>query len=79
MSFGYPLCIMCIAAGEVCPICPAHPVTAHWGYAYLSKLGDSEEVKLAKVSLKLSGYFCLIQLLAQLVCECFDAIAMVRL
>lgn len=55
MSFGYPLCITCIVAGEVCPICLGHPVTAHWGYAYLSKLGDSEEVKLAKVSLKLSG------------------------
>ncbi|HJH23417.1 MAG TPA: arsenate reductase ArsC [Paenalcaligenes hominis] len=35
------------AAGEVCPIWPGHPATAHWGYSDPSNLGDSEEEKLA--------------------------------
>src|SRR5699024_11400119 len=35
------------AAGEVCPIWPGHPDTAHWGYSDPSNLGDSEDEKLA--------------------------------
>lgn len=34
------------AAGEVCPIWPGHPATAHWGYADPSQGDASEEVKL---------------------------------
>lgn len=34
------------AAGEVCPIWPGHPATAHWGYADPSQGEASEEVKL---------------------------------
>lgn len=30
------------AAGEVCPVWPGHPATAHWGYADLSA-GDGDE------------------------------------
>lgn len=34
------------AAGEVCPIWPGHPATAHWGYADPSEGDMSEEEKL---------------------------------
>ena len=34
------------AAGEVCPICPGPPATAHWGYADPSAGDGSDEVKL---------------------------------
>jgi|UniRef100_UPI0035B14417 protein-tyrosine-phosphatase len=34
------------AAGEVCPIWPGHPATAHWGYADPSEAQGSEEQKL---------------------------------
>jgi arsenate reductase (thioredoxin) len=35
------------AAGEVCPIWPGHPVSAHWGYADPSASEASEAEKLA--------------------------------
>ena len=36
------------AAGEVCPIWPGHPATAHWGYADPSEVeGTDEERKAA--------------------------------
>ncbi|MEG1766876.1 MAG: arsenate reductase ArsC [Comamonas sp.] len=34
------------AAGEVCPIWPGHPATAHWGYPDPSEGDEPEEVKL---------------------------------
>ena len=34
------------AAGEVCPIWPGHPATAHWSYPDPSEGDASEEVKL---------------------------------
>lgn len=34
------------AAGEVCPILPGHPATAHWGYPDPSEGDASEDVKL---------------------------------
>jgi arsenate reductase len=34
------------AAGEVCPIWPGHPATAHWGYADPSAGNAPDEVKL---------------------------------
>ena len=35
------------AAGEVCPIWPGHPATAHWGYADPSDTQGSDADKLA--------------------------------
>ncbi len=35
------------AAGEVCPIWPGHPATAHWGYADPSEVQGSAEEKQA--------------------------------
>jgi protein-tyrosine-phosphatase len=34
------------AAGEVCPIWPGHPATAHWGYADPSEVHGSDAQKL---------------------------------
>ena len=34
------------AAGEVCPIWPGHPATAHWGYADPSSGDGSDDAKL---------------------------------
>ncbi len=33
------------AAGEVCPVWPGHPATAHWGYADPSEGDVSDDVK----------------------------------
>ena len=35
------------AAGEVCPVWPGRPATAHWGYADPSHTGGTEEQQLA--------------------------------
>lgn len=35
------------AAGEVCPIWPGHPATAHWGYPDPSEGNATDDVKLA--------------------------------
>lgn len=35
------------AAGEVCPIWPGHPATAHWGYPDPSAGDAADDVKLA--------------------------------
>ncbi len=34
------------AAGEVCPIWPGHPATAHWGYADPSEATGTDEERL---------------------------------
>ncbi len=34
------------AAGEVCPVWPGHPATAHWGYADPSETEGAEEARL---------------------------------
>ena len=33
------------AAGEVCPLWPGHPATAHWGYADPSEAVGDDEVR----------------------------------
>lgn len=33
-------------AGEICPVWPGHPATAHWGYADPSGMDGTEEEKL---------------------------------
>ncbi len=34
------------AAGEVCPVWPGHPATAHWGYADPSEVQGTQEQRL---------------------------------
>jgi arsenate reductase (thioredoxin) len=33
------------AAGEICPVWPGHPATAHWGFPDPSDTGGSDEAK----------------------------------
>ena len=44
MDFVFTVCDN--AAGEVCPIWPGHPATAHWGYADPSEGDGTDEQKL---------------------------------
>ncbi len=43
------------AAGEVCPIWPGHPATAHWGYADPSEVQGTEEQRLEAFRLTLQA------------------------
>jgi arsenate reductase len=45
MDFVFTVCDQ--AAGEVCPIWPGTPVTAHWGVADPAAVEGSEDVRLA--------------------------------
>ncbi|MFC4160287.1 arsenate reductase ArsC [Chitinimonas lacunae] len=45
MDFIFTVCDS--AAGEVCPVWPGHPMTAHWGFADPSATEGDDEAKLA--------------------------------
>ncbi|SNR88579.1 MULTISPECIES: arsenate reductase ArsC [unclassified Azospirillum] len=45
MDFIFTVCDS--AAGEVCPIWPGHPMTAHWGFADPSSASGSDAEKAA--------------------------------
>jgi arsenate reductase len=45
MDFIFTVCDN--AAGEVCPIWPGHPMTAHWGFADPSQTEGDEATRLA--------------------------------
>jgi protein-tyrosine-phosphatase len=43
------------AAGEVCPVWPGHPATAHWGYADPSEVQGTEAQRLEAFRLTLQA------------------------
>lgn len=45
MDFIFTVCDD--AAGEVCPIWPGHPITAHWGFADPSHVEGDDDARLA--------------------------------
>ena len=45
MDFIFTVCDN--AAGEVCPIWPGHPMTAHWGFADPSLVQGDDDARLA--------------------------------
>ena len=61
------------AAGEVCPIWPGHPATAHWGYADPSAGDASDEVKLKAFAQTLIAIQRRLQLLINLPAEKLQA------
>ena len=54
------------AAGEVCPVWPGHPATAHWGYADPSEGGGDDAHKLRAFRLTLLDMRRRLELLASL-------------
>jgi arsenate reductase len=61
------------AAGEVCPIWPGHPATAHWGYADPSAGDAPDEVKLMAFAQTLIAIQRRLQLLIKLPAEKLQA------
>ena len=54
------------AAGEVCPIWPGHPATAHWGYPDPSEVKGSEEQRRAAFRSTLQAIRSRIEMLVSL-------------
>ncbi len=64
------------AAGEVCPIWPGHPATAHWGFPDPSQVQGSDEVKRHAFKEVMIGLRKRIELLADLPIEKLDRMSM---
>ena len=63
------------AAGEVCPIWPGHPITAHWGFADPAAVEGSDEVKSAAFAQTLRQIRNRVQLFLSLPLETLDRLA----
>ncbi|MDP4591278.1 MAG: arsenate reductase ArsC, partial [Burkholderiaceae bacterium] len=63
------------AAGEVCPVWPGHPATAHWSFADPSKVEGSDEDKRQAFKDVMWGLKKRIDMLAALPLETLDAIS----
>jgi protein-tyrosine-phosphatase len=63
------------AAGEVCPIWPGHPATAHWGFPDPSSVQGSDEDKRQAFKDVMWGLKKRIDMLASLPLETLDAIS----
>lgn len=63
------------AAGEVCPVWPGHPATAHWGFADPSKVEGNDEHKRQAFKDVMWGLKKRIDMLAALPLETLDAIS----
>jgi len=60
------------AAGEVCPLWPGHPVTAHWGFPDPGAVQGSDEQKRAIFALTLRQMRNRVQLFLSLPLEALD-------
>ncbi|HEY1904305.1 MAG TPA: arsenate reductase ArsC [Terracidiphilus sp.] len=63
------------AAGEVCPLWPGWPVTAHWGFPDPATVAGSDEVKRAAFGLTLWQVRNRVQLFLSLPLETLDRMA----
>lgn len=63
------------AAGEVCPVWPGNPATAHWGFPDPSQVEGSDEVKRQAFKDVAVGLKRRIELLAALPLEKLDALS----
>ena len=63
------------AAGEVCPLWPGQPVTAHWGFPDPAAVEGSEEVKRAAFAQTLRQIRNRVQLFLSLPLETLDRMA----
>ncbi len=64
------------AAGEVCPIWPGHPATAHWGFPDPSQVDGSDDAKRQAFRDVMAGLQKRIDLLAALPIDKLDAMSM---
>jgi len=64
------------AAGEVCPIWPGHPATAHWGYADPSEVEGSLEEKQAAFSKTLHAIRQRVELFINLPASAIDKLSL---
>jgi len=63
------------AAGEVCPLWPGHPVTAHWGFPDPAAVEGTDEQKRAAFALTLRQIRNRVQLFLSLPLETLDRMA----
>jgi arsenate reductase len=63
------------AAGEVCPVWPGHPITAHWGFADPAAVEGSDEEKRAAFAQTLRQIRNRVQLFLSLPLETLDRMA----
>jgi arsenate reductase len=63
------------AAGEVCPLWPGQPATAHWGFPDPAAVEGSDEVKRAAFAQTLCQIRNRVQLLLSLPIETLDRMA----
>lgn len=66
------------AAGEVCPIWPGHPATAHWGYADPSEVQGTDAQRLEAFRQTLLAIKRRIELLVNLPPERLDRLVLER-
>ncbi len=64
------------AAGEVCPIWPGHPATAHWGFPDPSQMTGSDDAKRKAFMDVAAGLQKRIELLAALPLEKLDQLSL---
>ena len=63
------------AAGEVCPLWPGHPITAHWGFADPAAVEGSDEEKRAVFAQTLRQIRNRVQLFMSLPLDTLDRMA----
>jgi arsenate reductase len=63
------------AAGEMCPLWPGHPVTAHWGFPDPTAVEGSDEVKRAAFALAMRQIRKRVQLFISQPLETLDRMA----
>jgi len=64
------------AAGEVCPVWPGHPATAHWGFPDPSLVSGDEEAKRHAFKEVMMGLHKRIELLAALPLDKLDRLSL---
>ncbi len=64
------------AAGEVCPIWPGHPATAHWGFADPSEVKGTEAERLNAFRLTLHAIHARLELLVNLPVNSLEKMAL---
>jgi len=64
------------AAGEVCPVWPGHPITAHWGFPDPAAVQGSDDDKRAAFARTLHQIRNRVQLLLALPVETLDRLAL---